>query len=101
MKNATHNRIGRLLPLVILVSLAFTASTVSAGVNVWTTNGPEGGDILALAVDPSSAATPLRRHRGLSRRLQEHQRREELEAHQHRSDRPRLSNSPDCPCPGH
>jgi len=48
MKNATHNRISRLLPLVILVGLAFTASTVSAGVNTWTTNGPEGGTVRAL-----------------------------------------------------
>jgi photosystem II stability/assembly factor-like uncharacterized protein len=57
MENAAHNRISRLLPLVTLVGLAFTASTVSAGVNVWTTNGPTGGDILALAIDPSSPAT--------------------------------------------
>ena len=33
MKNATHNRISRLLPLVVLVGLASPASTVSAGVN--------------------------------------------------------------------
>src|SRR3989442_7907262 len=29
-----------------------------AGVNVWTTNGPEGGSISALAVDPQTPTTP-------------------------------------------
>jgi photosystem II stability/assembly factor-like uncharacterized protein len=57
MKNATHNRIRRLLPLVILVGLASSALPVSAGVNVWTTNGPEGRWIQALAIDPSAPAT--------------------------------------------
>jgi hypothetical protein len=28
-----------------------------AGVNVWTTNGPEGGIIEALAIDPATPAT--------------------------------------------
>src|SRR3989449_5353840 len=28
-----------------------------AGVNVWTTNGPEGGSISALAVDPQTPTT--------------------------------------------
>jgi hypothetical protein len=56
MKNATHNRICRLLPLVVL-GLTLTASRVSAGVNVWTTNGPEDRWIAALAIDPSPPAT--------------------------------------------
>jgi hypothetical protein len=57
MKNAPHSRVNRLLPLVVLVGLALTASTVLAGVNVWTTNGPEGGIIEALAIDPATPAT--------------------------------------------
>ena len=57
MRNATHNRIGPLLPLLILVGLASPASTVSAGVGVWTSNGPYGGDIRALAIDPANPAT--------------------------------------------
>ncbi len=57
MRNATHNRIGHLLRLVTLVGVAITASAVSAGVNTWTTNGPKGGDIRALAIDPENPAT--------------------------------------------
>jgi len=33
------------------------AGVVFAGFNVWTSNGPEGGDILALAIDPQTPAT--------------------------------------------
>src|SRR6266496_2602023 len=57
MKNAAHNRIRRLLSLITLVGLAFTASTGSAGVNVWTTNGPEAIHIRVLAIDPVNPAT--------------------------------------------
>jgi photosystem II stability/assembly factor-like uncharacterized protein len=57
MKSATYNRIRRLLPLLILAGLASRASTVSAGVGVWTSNGPYGGDIMALAIDPVNPAT--------------------------------------------
>jgi photosystem II stability/assembly factor-like uncharacterized protein len=57
MKNATHDRTNCLLPVVILVGLALTASTVSAGVNVWTSSGPEGAVIEALAADPSHPST--------------------------------------------
>ncbi len=57
MKNATLSRIRRLLPLLILAGLASPASTVSAGVGVWTTGGPYGGNITALAVDPANPAT--------------------------------------------
>jgi hypothetical protein len=39
MKNAPDNLIRRLLRFVIVV-LASSASTLSAGVNVWTTHGP-------------------------------------------------------------
>ena len=57
MQNATHSRISRLLPLLILAGLASPASTVSAGVGVWTSGGPYSGDIWALAIDPANPAT--------------------------------------------
>ncbi len=57
MKNATHNRIRRCLLLLILVCLASRASTVSAGVGVWTSGGPYSGDIWALAIDSSHPST--------------------------------------------
>ena len=55
MKKAAHSRVDRLLPALIVLGL--TASAVSAGVNVWTTNGPGGIDIRALAIDPANPAT--------------------------------------------
>ncbi len=57
MKNVIHNRIRRLLPFVVLVAVASTASTASAGMNTWTTSGPEGGAIGALAIDPVNPTT--------------------------------------------
>ncbi len=50
------------LQKVLLISLLalFTTSQaglVSAGTNVWTSNGPEGGTINALAIDPVTPAT--------------------------------------------
>lgn len=42
--------------LVLLMSLV-QPHTVSAGINVWTSNGPEGGRIYALAVDPQIPTT--------------------------------------------
>jgi hypothetical protein len=60
MKSTADNDIGRLL-LVVLVSLVCPALPASAGVNVWTTNGPiDNGvrvPVTALAVDPSAPAT--------------------------------------------
>jgi photosystem II stability/assembly factor-like uncharacterized protein len=47
----------RRLSLLTLIAMAFTASTASAGVNVWTTNGPNGQQIRALAIDPANPAT--------------------------------------------
>src|SRR5437870_7952575 len=35
----------------------FPDSSVQAGVNVWTSLGPEGGAVLALAIDPRSPST--------------------------------------------
>ena len=64
MKNATYDRIRRLLPLLVLAGLASPASTVSAGVGVWTSNGPYSGDISALAIDPSHPVDALRRAYG-------------------------------------
>ena len=54
---APRNRLSRLLLLLILAGLASRASKVSAGVGVWTTNGPYGGDVRALVVNPADPAT--------------------------------------------
>src|SRR5438046_5566529 len=50
------SRLGTALVLSALVWLG-GLSRAEAGVDVWTTNGPEGGSIRALALDPQSAAT--------------------------------------------
>jgi photosystem II stability/assembly factor-like uncharacterized protein len=48
-----------LLPILSLLVLLCSslAGVASAGVNTWTTNGPEGGVIVALAIDPSTPST--------------------------------------------
>jgi photosystem II stability/assembly factor-like uncharacterized protein len=56
MENAAP-RISRLLSLITLAGVVFSSATVSAGVNVWTTNGPAGQDIRALAINPANPAT--------------------------------------------
>jgi photosystem II stability/assembly factor-like uncharacterized protein len=60
MKSGVDNHIGRLF-LVVLVSLVSRVVPVSAGVDVWTSNGPiDNGvrvPVTALAVDPSAPAT--------------------------------------------
>ena len=50
---------GFLLPLLAIFALLgpSLAGVASAGVNTWTTNGPDGGDIRALAIDPANPAT--------------------------------------------
>jgi len=45
-----------LISLLVLFSIS-QAGTVSAGINVWTSNGPEGGSIRALAIDPATPST--------------------------------------------
>jgi photosystem II stability/assembly factor-like uncharacterized protein len=42
---------------LLTLLIASQAGTVSAGTNVWTSNGPEGGWIQALAIDPATPAT--------------------------------------------
>ena len=42
--------------LALLISLS-QPLTVSAGTNVWTSHGPEGGPIIALAIDPATPTT--------------------------------------------
>ena len=37
--------------------LLTTAHTAHAGINVWTSHGPPGGDVRALAIDPSTPST--------------------------------------------
>ena len=50
--------LGKVLLIGFLVILsASQAGVVSAGTNVWTSNGPEGGNINALAIDPATPAT--------------------------------------------
>ncbi len=43
-----------LVSLLALLMIPGWPNTVSAGFNVWTSNGPEGGIINALAVDPQT-----------------------------------------------
>ena len=51
-----HRR--RLLAHVaLLVGMLSMASVVHAGVNTWTSNGPEGGEVFALAIDPVTSTT--------------------------------------------
>lgn len=44
---------------LLLLSLLWpgTVGVVQAGINVWTSNGPEGGAVSALAIDPSNTNT--------------------------------------------
>src|SRR6266404_2340121 len=46
---------GRLLSAVLLAILG--AATASAGINVWTSLGPEGGYVGALAINPQNPST--------------------------------------------
>ena len=46
-----------LLSGLLTVLFASQAGTVSAGTNVWTNIGPEGGRIQALAIDPTTPGT--------------------------------------------
>ena len=43
--------------LLVLISLGLCSATLTAGPNVWTSIGPYGGWVRALAVDPKSPAT--------------------------------------------
>ena len=48
----------RMLPSVVLCGMLLTASTpASADVNLWTTHGPGGGLVNALAIDPTAPET--------------------------------------------
>jgi hypothetical protein len=47
---------GLFVCLIVLLSTG-QADIVSAGINIWTSNGPEGGRINALAIDPVTPAT--------------------------------------------
>ena len=42
------------LLLFVTLLLASTSETAHAGINVWTSNGPEGGLVYALAIDPTT-----------------------------------------------
>jgi photosystem II stability/assembly factor-like uncharacterized protein len=45
------------VPAILVILCSGLAEVVSAGVSTWTTSGPEGGLIRALAVDPATPAT--------------------------------------------
>ena len=47
----------RLMALVIVASMGLAVGIASAGVNAWTSSGPDGGIVNALAVDPVAPAT--------------------------------------------
>jgi len=51
MNNAADRRARRRLLHLVLVAFVVGASHVRGGVNVWTTHGPTGGDVRALAVE--------------------------------------------------
>ena len=40
-----------------LLGVLCLARPILAGVNTWTTNGPEGGTVVAFAFDPTNSAT--------------------------------------------
>ena len=45
------------MTLVVVASMGLAGGVASAGVNVWTSSGPDGGIVNALAVDPVTPAT--------------------------------------------
>ena len=51
MRRTTALAKGLLISLLALLMSLSWSSSVSAGFNVWTSNGPEGGIINALAID--------------------------------------------------
>jgi len=42
---------------LVMISMLAIASVAYAGVNVWTTHGPYGGHVNALAIDPHTPST--------------------------------------------
>ena len=53
------DKVGKVLLIGLLALLMSICQphTVSAGTNVWTSNGPEGGYVRALAIDPQTPTT--------------------------------------------
>ena len=45
------------LAVLLCTVVSCLADPAQAGVDVWTSNGPEGGTVAALAIDPSTPAT--------------------------------------------
>ena len=57
-KGSAWQRAGRAIVSIVLLAMLETWSgTVWAGINGWTSRGPDGGIILALAVDPQNPST--------------------------------------------
>ena len=74
----------RAVVIGVVALVVGTAHVAQAGINVWTSHGPYGGDVLALAIDPS---TPSTLYAGTAERcLPEHQQRRQLERGQHRPE---------------
>ena len=57
LRRSTTPAVVSVTALTALALLASIPRATYAGVNVWTTNGPEGGYIGALAIDPTSPST--------------------------------------------
>jgi hypothetical protein len=56
MSHRTKLQRDLLISLLVLLGTS-QVGIVFAGLNVWTSNGPENGDVLALAVDPVTPTT--------------------------------------------
>jgi photosystem II stability/assembly factor-like uncharacterized protein len=56
-KQARRRRILLVLAVFSVLSLAAAARAQTGTANLWTTNGPAGGDVLSLAMDPHDSAT--------------------------------------------
>ncbi len=47
----------KVILIVLLAVLGTGPRTLSAGINIWTSHGPEGAIIRALAIDPQNPTT--------------------------------------------
>ena len=56
MRRTTALAKGLLISLLTFLMIPSWSSSVSAGFNVWTSNGPEAGYVFALALDPQTPA---------------------------------------------
>ena len=49
----------RMMAVILMAGLIglFAPAITTAGLNEWTTNGPEGGPVLSIAIDPATPST--------------------------------------------